>query len=359
MAVIVSAYRTPIGKIGGFLAGYSPANLLATLMSNNLSSIGYGPEVVEHVIIGQAFPERAVMDVTRAAAKEAGLPERVSSSSVRQACGSGMLAVHYAYMAIMSGQAEVVMCGGIEQMTAVAQSEASVDAFDRKSGAETVAQSEAYLAEKYRIGPDERELYAAESLSRARVAIDAGRFDDEVVPIQYFSDRSETRLIATDEIPEQEHGVAGAYPFADGAAVLLMMKEERAAQLGLYPLVRLRGIGMAGVSPQEAGLGPLAASVKALAQAGLSLQQVELIELHERYPIGNIAVLREWGISAERVNVNGGSLALGDPVGCSGARMIVTLAHEMKKRRARYGLAATGISGGQGIATVLENCGLP
>lgn len=235
----------------------------------------------------------------------------------------------------------------------------------------TMGETAEWLADKYAISREEQDAYALKSQQKARRAIQTHAFTDEIVPVEIQEGKLGTRLFAVDEHPREttleklaklapvfrEGGTVTAGNSSgrnDGAAMLLMMKEERALALGLTPLARIRSFAAAGVSPKEMGIGPVPASQKALAIAGLELGDMELIELNEAFAAQSLAVLKEWGITEERVNVNGGAIALGHPLGCSGARILVTLVHEMRKRDAKYGLGTLCIAGGQGMAMVVE-----
>lgn len=392
MVVIVNALRTPIGKFAGALSSKSPEELAKVVLSNNLAHAGLSPEQVDEVILGQTKQSAHAPNVARVAALMANFPEALSAYTVHRQCGSGMQAVHNAYMAIVAGQAEIVLAGGVESMSQApyymipdrnGMKPGNLTLYDsnvesqpksqpeRKYGSFNMGETAEFLAEKYGISREEQDEFALHSQLKAKRAIANGVFQDEIVPVEIDTPKHGTQMFSQDEQPRdtslealaklkpvfKQGGTVTAGNSSsrnDGAAALLLMKEERALALGYTPLARIRGIGAAGVTPKEMGLGPVPATQKALKMAGLELADIDLIELNEAFAAQSLAVLREWDIGQERVNVNGGAIALGHPLGCSGARILVTLVHEMQKRDVRYGLATLCIAGGQGVATIVE-----
>lgn len=392
MVVIVNALRTPIGRFGGALASVPPEDLLALVINNNLSLSGLTPDLVDEIIVGQTKQSAHTPNIARVSALRAIFPESVTGYTVHRQCGSGMQAVVNAYQSIATGQSEIVLAGGVESMSQAPYyfvgnrfgiQPGDLTLYDSNTESQprsqpqsryghfTMGETAEWLADKYAISREEQDAYALQSQQKARRAIQTHAFTDEIVPVEIQEGKLGTRLFAVDEHPREttleklaklapvfrEGGTVTAGNSSgrnDGAAMLLMMKEERALALGLTPLARIRSFAAAGVSPKEMGIGPVPASQKALAIAGLELGDMELIELNEAFAAQSLAVLKEWGITEERVNVNGGAIALGHPLGCSGARILVTLVHEMRKRDAKYGLGTLCIAGGQGMAMVVE-----
>lgn len=392
MVVIVNALRTPIGRFGGALASVPPEDLLALVINNNLSLSGLTPDLVDEIIVGQTKQSAHTPNIARVSALKAIFPESVTGYTVHRQCGSGMQAVANAYQSIATGQSEIVLAGGVESMSQAPYyfvgnrfgiQPGDLTLYDSNTESQprsqpqsryghfTMGETAEWLADKYAISREEQDAYALKSQQKARRAIQTHAFTDEIVPVEIQEGKLGTRLFAVDEHPREttleklaklapvfrEGGTVTAGNSSgrnDGAAMLLMMKEERALALGLTPLAKIRSFAAAGVSPKEMGIGPVPASQKALAIAGLELGDMELIELNEAFAAQSLAVLKEWGITEERVNVNGGAIALGHPLGCSGARILVTLVHEMRKRDAKYGLGTLCIAGGQGMAMVVE-----
>jgi len=392
MVVIVNAFRTAIGKMNGAIQGISPEELVSTVMNNNLSQAGLSPNLVDEVVVGQTKQSSHAPNIARVALLKAGFPVEVPGYTVHRQCGSGMQAVHNAYMAIQLGTSEIVLAGGVEVMsqspyyTVMKRGEklngnfmmydSNTESQPRSQPAErfgvfSMGESAEYLAEKYGISREEQDEFALNSQEKALRSITQSKFMDEIIPLQIFGANHVPQLFSADENPRHtsmqqlsqlkpafvKQGTVTAGNSSsrnDGAAMVLLMKEERALQLGLTPLARIVAIGSAGVEPREMGLGPVPATNRALKQAGLTLKDMDLIELNEAFAAQSLAVLKEWGSQGDNVNVNGGAIALGHPLGSSGARIIVTLAHEMQKRDLRYGLASLCVAGGQGISTILE-----
>lgn len=396
MVVIVSALRTAIGKYGGSLTHTPPEEMAAAVMRESMSRSGCRPELVDEVIVGQTKQSAHTPNIARVAALNAGFPEEVTAYTVHRQCGSGMQAVHNAYLAILAGQCDVILAGGVENMSQApfyvvgqrfGMNTGNLTMYDsntesqprsqpiEKYGSFLMGDTAEYLTEKYGISREEQDKYAYDSQFKAKRAIEMGRFNDEIVPIEVKEGKHGTRPFTIDEFPRateleklaklspsfKSDGAVTAGNSSgrnDGASMLLLMSEKKAEKLGFTPLAVVRGIGTAGLHPMEMGMGPVAASQKALQACGLELHDMDLIELNEAFAAQCLAVLHAWGIFREqalnRVNVNGGAIALGHPLGCSGARILTTLVHEMQKRDVRYGLATLCIAGGQGIATVVE-----
>ena len=391
-AVIVDALRTPIGRYGGALAAVRPDDLAARTIAALVERTRLDPATVDDVYFGAA--NQAGEDnrnVARMALLLAGLPIDIPGATVNRLCGSGMQALNSAAMAIQTGVASTVIAGGVESMSrapyVMLKPETAYgrapDLYDTTLGWRMVnpkmperwtislGQTAEVVAEKYAVSREDQDRFAFESQRRAKAAQDAGRFDAEIVPVTVRGRKTET-VVERDEHPRPETTLeslaklkpafkAGGTVTAgnssginDGACALLLMEGERARAAGLRPLGRYVAGAAAGVDPSEMGMGVVPATRKALALAGLTVGDVDVFEINEAFASQSVASVRQLGIDPSKVNVNGGAIALGHPLGCSGARLAATLLHEMARRKARYGLAAMCIGVGQGIATVFE-----
>ncbi|MEX1294690.1 MAG: acetyl-CoA C-acyltransferase [Candidatus Limnocylindrales bacterium] len=396
-AWIVEAVRTPIGRFGGALARVRPDDLAALVVGAAVERSAIDSAAVDDVILGNANGAgEDNRNVGRMAALLAGLPVEVAGQTVNRLCGSGLQAVNSAAHAIMAGDAELIVAGGVESMSRAPivelrpdpdDPEAPPQRADSKLGWRFVnpRMDEAYpvvslgetaeiVAQRYGISREEQDAFAAESQARAAAAIEAGRFDDQLVPVPVRQPDGSTVMVARDEHPRpgtttellaglrpafREDGTGtvtagNASGINDGAAALVLAEAERARSLGLVPLARIVSTAVAGVDPSVMGMGPVPATRKALARAGIGIDQLDLIELNEAFASQSVACLRELGLDPARVNVNGGAIALGHPLGMSGARLMTMLVHELRARGARYGLATMCIGVGQGIATIVE-----
>jgi acetyl-CoA C-acetyltransferase len=392
--VIVSAVRTAVGRLGGGLKDVEPEDLGMIVILEALKQAQVEAEAVDEVILGQTKQSADAANLARVAMLKAGMPIEVPAYTVMRQCGSGLTAIHNAVMSIMAGQADIVLAGGVENMSkapyylrGARYGYGAGNAVLVDSNTESQPRSqpiEIYganlnmgltaenLAVKYGISREEQDVFSLESQNRAFAAIESGRFKDEIVPVE-IKQRKTTVVFDTDEHPRKStlEGLAGLPPVFkdggtvtagnasgrnDGAACTVVMSAKEAARRGLMPMVTIRGMGIAGVSPEIMGIGPAPASRKALANAGLTLDDMGLVELNEAFAAQALACIKDLGIGHRLadINVNGGAIALGHPLGCSGARIFTTLLHEMKKRGTRYGLATLCIAGGQGIATVVE-----
>ncbi|RSD27332.1 acetyl-CoA C-acetyltransferase [Mesobacillus subterraneus] len=388
-AVIVAAVRTAIGSFNGSLKNISAPELGAAVIKDALKQAGVKPEQVDEIIMGNVLQAGLGQNPARQAAIKAGIPESASSMTINKVCGSGLKAVHLAAQAIIAGDAEVVVAGGMENMSqAPYLLKNARDGF--KMGDQKLVDSmisdglwcafndyhmgvtAENLCAKYEIGRGEQDEFAAASQEKAAKAIQDGKFKDEIVPIEIPQRKGDPIVFDTDEYPkkgstaEKLGGLRPAFKkdgsvtagnasgINDGAAALVVMSREKAEELGLKPLVVLKGNARAGVDPSIMGIGPVNAVKKALDKAGMSLEQMELIEANEAFAAQSLAVDRELNFNKDILNVNGGAIALGHPIGASGARILVTLIHEMKRRNAKAGLATLCIGGGQGVATVVE-----
>ncbi len=395
---IVDGVRTPMGKIGGQLALVRPDDLAAHVIKGLLvRNPDLDPMVIEDIQWGAANQSgEDNRNVARMAALLAGLPIEVTGATVNRLCGSGMQAVVSATHALSAGWGEVMIAGGSESMSrapyVISKPERGFatgfpDSADTVIGWRLInpemerlypvislGMTAEEVAAKYEVSREDQDLFAVESHRRAIAAVTAGHFDDEIVPIDVPADarRRSTVTIETDEGPRpdttlevlarlapvfKEGGsvtAGNSSPMNDGAAALLLATEEGLKRHGLEPLARIVSTAVAGVHPDIMGIGPVPASEKALARAGLGVGDLDLIELNEAFASQAVASSRLLGLEPERVNVNGGAIALGHPLGASGARILVTLTHELMRRGGRYGLATMCIGVGQGISTVIE-----
>jgi acetyl-CoA C-acetyltransferase len=399
-AVICEPLRTAVGGFGGVFRDVPVQRLAATVIAALVERTGVPPESIDDVILGQANPGGDAPALGRVAALDAGLPVEVTGLQVDRRCGSGLQSVLDACMRVQTGVADVVIAGGAESMSQVEYYSAKVrwgakaggiELQDRLATARVSAggrhhpvpggmiETAENLRREYAIAREEQDELALRSHRLAVAAQQRGVFAEEIVPVELPGRRGAPgQVIEHDEHPRADttlEKLAALRPVMladdpeatvtagnasgqnDGAAVCLVTHPERAAELGLTPFARLVGWGVAGVPPRTMGIGPVPASARALAFAGLTLADMELIELNEAFAAQVLAVMREWALpdGFERVNVNGSGISLGHPVGCTGARILTTLLREMRRRGARYGLETMCIGGGQGLAAVFEN----
>lgn len=387
--VIASAARTPVGSFCGSLASVSAAQLGQLVIGEVIRRAGVPREQVEEVIMGQILQAGCGQNPARQAAVGAGIPESVPSYTVNKLCGSGLKSVALGALAIAGGEADMIVAGGMENMSRApylldkARSgyrlgngvledtllkDALVDAFhDIHMG--ITAEN---IADQYRISRDEADAFALQSQQKAAKALSEGVFSREIVPVPVPGKGGDPLMMTQDEYPRsgttmeslallrpafKKDGIVTAGNSSginDGAAALLLMEQGAAEKAGVRPLARVLGWGTAGVDPRIMGMGPVEAIRKAVAKAGIKLDEIDLVELNEAFAVQSLAVIRELRLDSRRVNVNGGAIALGHPVGASGARVLVTLLHEMERANLRRGLAALCIGGGQGIAMVVE-----
>jgi acetyl-CoA C-acetyltransferase len=387
--VIVSAVRTAIGSFMGALSNTPATELGAIVIKEALNRAGIKGEQVDEVIMGNVLQAGLGQGPARQAAIQAGLPNEVSSMAINKLCGSGLKAIHLATQAIQTGEAEIIVAGGMENMSLapylLMQGRTGYRMGDGKmidsliqDGLQCAINSyhmgvtAENIAEQYGISRSDQDEFSAWSQQKAERAIQDGKFEEEIVPVAIPQRKGDPILFATDEFPragvtadklaklkpafKKEGSVTAgnASGINDGAAALVLMSKEKAIELGIKPMAVIRGNGTAGVDPKIMGIGPIPASRKALKKAGLSIEEIDLIEANEAFAAQSLAVGRELNIPNEKLNVNGGAVALGHPIGASGARILVTLLHEMKRTDSRYGLATLCIGGGQGIATVVE-----
>jgi 3-oxoadipyl-CoA thiolase len=409
-AVIVEAVRTPVGRQGGALAMVRPDDLAALVIKEVVARAGIEPGSVEDVYMGctnQAGEDNR--NVARMALLLAGLPFNVGGVTVNRLCASGLDAINQAARAIKCGEGDVFVAGGVESMSrapfSVPKAEhafpwGNVTMYDTTIGwrypnpkmekmfpLEGMGETAENIADEMKISREDQDAFALESQRRAAAAIEAGRFRDEIVPVPIPQRKGPPLLVDTDEHPrikidasgkvQLETGAEGLAKLRpafraegtvtagnssginDGAAALLLMSEEKAKELGLKPMARWVASAVAGVSPRTMGYGPIPATRKVLERTGLAAGDIDLIELNEAFAAQSLACIRELGLDVARTNVNGGAVALGHPLGCTGARLTVTLLHEMRRRaaageRMRYGLVTMCIGVGQGCATLVE-----
>ena len=386
--VIVAATRTAIGAFQGSLANIPAHELGAIVIRELLQRSGVKPEQVDEVILGQVLTAGSGQNPARQAAIAAGLPHAVPALTLNKVCGSGLKALHLAAQAIRCGDAEVVIAGGQENMslspyvlpkarTGLRMGHAQLvdsmivdglwDAFNDYHMGITAEN----LVDKYGISREEQDAFAAASQQKAVAAIEAGRFRDEIVPVSIPQRKGEALSFDTDEQPRagttaeslaklkpafKKDGsvtAGNASSLNDGAAAVLLMSAAKAAELGLPVLARIAAYANAGVDPAIMGIGPVSATRRCLDKAGWQLAELDLIEANEAFAAQSLAVGKELGWDAAKVNVNGGAIALGHPIGASGCRVLVSLLHEMLRRDAKKGLATLCIGGGQGVALAL------
>ncbi len=393
-AVILSAVRTPIGRYGGILKDVRPDDLAALVIAEAVQRAGIDADSVEDVILGcanQAGEDNR--NVARMALLLAGLPIHVAGQTVNRLCGSGLQAVNSSAQAIQTGMGDTFVAGGVESMTRAPFVLGKADsAFSRNMKLEdttlgwrfmnpkltavhhpySMGETAENVAEKYGISREDQDAFALRSHQRAVAAQQSGRFGAEIVPVTIPQKKGEPVIVALDEHPRADttlQKLAALKPafrkdgsvtagnsagINDGAAALVMMAQSRAQKFGLRPRARIVASAVAGVDPAYMGLGPIPATRKVLQRAGLSIKDMDLVELNEAFAVQVLECVRELEIDEEKLNVNGGSIALGHPLGCSGARLVVTLLHELERRGGRYGLATMCIGVGQGIATIIE-----
>ena len=370
-AVILSAARTAVGKApSGALRATRPDELAATALKAVLSRApGISPADVDDVILGCAMPEAEQgLNVARIASLRAGIPVEASAATVNRFCASGLQAIAFAADRIRGGSAAIVHAGGTESMSMVpmggnkvAPNPALVDSYP------DVYLSTGLVAENhvrdYNISRIEQDGFALRSHQRAIAAIDAGKFKDEIVPIGDFSTdegpRRDTSLDALAKLRPAFHvkgtvTAGNSSQMSDGAAAVLLASADVARDRGLKPLARFVGFATAGVAPERFGIGPVPAIQKVLKQTGLSMKDIDLVELNEAFAAQVLACLKELPIDLDKLNVNGGAIALGHPLGCTGAKLTTSLLYEMKRRNARFGLVSMCVGGGMGAAGILE-----
>jgi 3-oxoadipyl-CoA thiolase len=399
-AVIVDAVRTPIGALGGVLARVRPDDLAALVLSKLAERNGLDVTSIDDVYMGcanQAGEDNR--NIARMASLLAGFPVSVPGLTFNRLCASGLSAVNAAFHAIKAGEGEIILAGGVESMSRAPYSLPKAEngfafgnltAYDTALGwrypnlrmvelygTQAMGETAENIADQTGITREAQDRFAVESHRRAIAAMDEGKFINEIVPVAVQQKKGDPLLVETDERPRRDTTMeslaklrpsfrldgtvtaGNASGMNDGASALLIMSAEKAKSLGLNPMVRIVASATAGVEPRVMGLGPLPATKKALKRAGLSINDIQLVELNEAFSVQALALLRDFGLDQSVVNVNGGAIALGHPLGCSGARILTTLVHEMQKRaftakKPFYGLATLCVGVGQGEATIVE-----
>ncbi|MGX4685481.1 acetyl-CoA C-acetyltransferase [Vagococcus sp. JNUCC 83] len=387
--VIVSARRSPIGSFGGSLKNMDAVELGKKVLEASLKDINLDPSMVDEVILGNVLSGGLGQNVSRQVAMNAGIPQEKSAFTINKVCGSGLKTVVLAAQSIMLGDNDIVVAGGTESMSQAPYvleserwgkrmgdakvidtmlSDGLVDAFHGIHMGITAEN----IAEKFGFTREQQDEFAAKSQNKAEAAVTSGRFKDEIVEIEIPQRKGEPVIFKDDEFPRfgstaeklsklrpafKKDGTVtagNASGVNDGAAILVLMSREKADELGLEVLASIESYASAGVDPTIMGTGPIPATKKALEKAGLTVDDLDLVESNEAFASQAMSVAQELGLKEEITNVNGGAIALGHPIGASGARILVSLLHEMKKRDAKNGLATLCIGGGQGIALVVK-----
>ena len=387
--VIVAAVRTAVGKFGGSLAKVSAPELGATVIKALLEKTGVSGDAISEVILGQVLTAGSGQNPARQSVIKAGLPNHVSAMTINKVCGSGLKAVMLAAQAVACGDAEIVIAGGQENMSASPHVlPNSRDGF-RMGNTQLVdtmindglwAAYNNYhmgitaenVAKEFNISRDAQDAFALASQQKAIAAIDAGKFKDEIAPVIIPQRKGDPVVFDTDEFPNRKssaEGLAGLRPafdkagsvtagnasgINDGAAAVMVMSAEKAAELGLTPLATIKAFASTGIDPTIMGMGPVSASRRTLEKAGWSAADLDLMEINEAFAAQACAVNQEMGWDTSKINVNGGAIALGHPIGASGCRVLVSLLHEMVKRDAKKGLTSLCIGGGMGVALAVE-----
>ncbi|MED1645634.1 thiolase family protein [Brevibacillus agri] len=388
---VTAAVRTPIGKLGGSLKHTPIDDLTAIVLNGALAQAGQTGDAVDGVIMGNVISAGPFINIARVGLLKAGLPETIPGLTVNRVCASGLEAVNLAAQSIQAGHSQVMLAGGVENLT---RSPYIMEKFEQpyQRGAQTLIESfggprsapvslygdltmgdtAENVAEQFGISREDQDLFAAESQRRAIAAIDAGLFKDEIIPVMLGGKKGEETLFDTDEFPRRDSTVeslaklrpafrkngsvtaGNSSGINDGAAALLLMNEEMVKRTGVAPLGRIVHFACAGVDPRIMGIGPVAAIRKLLAEVSMTVEDIDLFELNEAFASQSLACMRELGLDPEKTNVNGGAIALGHPLGMSGARLAGTILYELRRRQKKYGIVSLCIGGGQGLATLVE-----
>jgi acetyl-CoA C-acetyltransferase len=388
---IVSAARTAIGRFGGTLRTVSARDLAKAAILAALEKAGLKPDQVDEVIMGEARQSTENANVARVAALAAGIPEEVPAYTINRLCASAMQALNCGCQQIMLGESGIVVVGGTENMSRsphylrngrfgdeeLQLIDPNIEGGSRAQPVETygsnlgMGQTAENVAEEFHISREDQDLFALRSQELAARAIAEGKFQAEIVPVEVKGKKGSLQF-AVDEFPRPDTSLEALAKLKpafkpggsvtagnscgrnDGASAMVVMSGDKLKSLGIKPLARVVGIAVAGVSPRVMGIGPVPAVAKVLDKTGLTLADIDLIELNEAFAAQALAVIRELRLDLEKINVNGGAIALGHPLGSTGTRLIVTLLHEMARRQSRYGLATLCVGGGQGMATIVE-----
>ena len=387
--VIVSAARTPIGSFGGSLKGVPTRKLGAIAIKGAVERAGIKPEMVDEVIMGAVLQGALGQNVARQMTLDAGLPIETPAMTINKVCGSGLRAVELAAQIIKAGDSEIVVAGGAENMSATAYAMPAARWGARMNNTQMVDMMvndglwDAFngyhmgitaenVAEQWGITREELDEFSVISQNRAEAAIKAGKFKDEIVPVEIPQKKGDPIIFDTDEFPKfgttmekvaklkpafKKDGIvtaANASGINDAGAAVVVMSKEKADELGIKPLCTIKSYASAGVDPSIMGVGPIPASQKALAKAGLTIEDIDLVEANEAFAAQSLAVRKDLNLDPEKTNVNGGAIAIGHPIGASGCRILITLIYEMMKRDSKYGLATLCIGGGMGTALIVE-----
>ena len=387
--VIVSAARTPIGSFGGSLKGVPTRKLGAIAIKGAVERAGIKPEMVDEVIMGAVLQGALGQNVARQMTLDAGLHIETPAMTINKVCGSGLRAVELAAQIIKAGDAEIVVAGGAENMSATAYAMPAARWGARMNNTQMVDMMvndglwDAFngyhmgitaenVAEQWGITREELDEFSVISQNRAEAAIKAGKFKDEIVPVEIPQKKGDPIIFDTDEFPKfgttmdkvaklkpafKKDGIvtaANASGINDAGAAVVVMSKEKADELGIKPLCTIKSYASAGVDPSIMGVGPIPASQKALAKAGLTIEDIDLVEANEAFAAQSLAVRKDLNLDPEKTNVNGGAIAIGHPIGASGCRILITLIYEMMKRDSKYGLATLCIGGGMGTALIVE-----
>lgn len=387
--VIVSAARTPIGSFGGALKGVPTRKLGAIAIKGAVERAGIKPEMVDEVIMGAVLQGALGQNVARQMTLDAGLPIEVPAMTINKVCGSGLRAVELAAQIIKAGDADIIVAGGAENMSATAYAMPSARWGARMNNAQMVDMMvndglwDAFngyhmgitaenVAEQWGLTREQLDEFSVISQNRAEEAIKAGKFKDEIVPVEIPQRKGDPIVFDTDEFPKfgttidkvaklkpafKKDGIvtaANASGINDAGAAVVVMSKEKADELGIKPLCSIKAYASAGVDPSIMGVGPVPASRKALYKAGLAIEDIDLVEANEAFAAQSLAVRKDLNLDPEKTNVNGGAIAIGHPIGASGCRILITLIYEMMKRDSKYGLATLCIGGGMGTALIVE-----
>ncbi|MBQ3122899.1 MAG: acetyl-CoA C-acetyltransferase [Firmicutes bacterium] len=387
--VIVGAARTAIGSFGGTLKGVPAATLGAIAVKEAIKRAGITPDMVEEVIMGNVLQAGLGQNVARQISIEAGIPQEVPSMTLNKVCGSGLRAVELAAQIIKAGDADIIVAGGAENMSASPYVVPAARWGARMNDAKLVdvmirdGLSDAFsgvhmgitaenIVDQWGLTREELDAFAANSQQKAEAAQAKGVFDEEIVPVEIPQKKGDPIVFAKDEFPKagvtaeglaklkpafKKDGIvtaANASGINDSGAAVVVMSKEKADELGLTPMATIKSYASAGVDPQIMGIGPVPATKKALEKAGMTVEDLDLIEANEAFAAQSVAVGKELGFDLSKLNVNGGAIALGHPIGSSGCRILITLLYEMKRRDAKTGLATLCIGGGQGTALIVE-----
>ena len=387
--VVVSAARTPIGAFGGTLKDIPTRTLGAIAVKGAIERAGIKPEMVDEVIMGCVLQGGLGQNVARQIALDAGLPIETPAMTLNKVCGSGLRAISLAAQLIKAGDAEIVVAGGAENMSKTAYAMPNARYGARMGNTQIIDMmtndglTDAFhgyhmgitaenVAEQWGLTREQLDEFAVISQNRAEAAIKAGKFKDEIVPVEIPQKKGEPVVFDTDEFPKfgttmdkvaklkpafKKDGIvtaANASGINDAGAAVVVMSKEKADELGLKPICTIKSYASAGVDPSIMGVGPTPASQKALEKAGLTIDQIDLVEANEAFAAQSLAVRKDLGLDPEKTNVNGGAIAIGHPIGASGTRIFISLIHEMMKRDAKTGLATLCIGGGQGTTVIVE-----